>query len=165
MIGVRVGFTERVADIVEKSAMRGFTLVELVIVLFLAGIIMLIAIPSYQNYMMQNRLNGAARVVMSDLMHARAQAAGHNNEFKVFFVDNHQYRILDDDDDDGAKDSTETYIIDRNIQTNYYDATLSSNRDIVFQPNGTANGATVTLTNPGGTKTVTVSLPGRVKIN
>jgi len=73
---------------------NSFTLIELLIVIAIMGIMAAMAVPSYQTFMAQRRLNGAARQVMSDLMAARMKAITQNNEFKVFFLaDGHQYQI------------------------------------------------------------------------
>src|SRR3989304_428571 len=151
----------------------GFTLLELMIVIAIMGIMAAMAVPSYQTYMAQRRLNGAARQVMSDLMAARMKAITQNNEFKVFFPGshsgalsgNHQYQILDDDDDDGAS-STDEAIEIKDIQTNYTDVTMNANNNPVFSPKGTVtNLATVTLSNSRGSKTVSIAITGRVKID
>lgn len=151
----------------------GFTLIELMIVIAIMGIMMALAVPSYQTYMAQRRLNGAARQVMSDLMAARMKAITQNNEFKVFFPGshsgalsgNHQYQILDDDDNDSTPDEGEAIEI-KDIQTNYSDVTMTANNNPVFSPKGTAtNLATVTLSNSRGSKEVSIAITGRVKID
>ena len=150
----------------------GFTLLELMIVIAIMGIMAAMAVPSYQTYMAQRRLNGAARQVMSDLMAARMKAIAQNNEFKVFFpgshlgalTGNHQYQILDDDDNDGISDTGEALQI-KDIQTDYSDVTMTSNNNPAFSPKGTAtNLATVTLSNSRGSKNVSIAITGRVKI-
>ncbi len=144
---------------------RGFTLTELMIVVALMAILAAIAVPTIMAQMPRYRLNGAARQVMSDLVAAKMKAVSQNNKFKVFFLDNHRYMILDDDDNDGTADtgeSTET----KDIQADYQDLTFSSTNNPIFQPNGTAsNLATITLTNSSGSKAVSISSAGRVKIN
>lgn len=153
-----------------KRAMRirkgkGFTLVEMLIVIAVMGIMMTIAIPNYQTFMTQRRLNGAAREVMSDLMAARMQAITKNNRFRVIVVDAAQYQILDDANNNNAVDAGEA-IQTKNIQTNYHDVTLSKTANPIFNPRGTATlGGTITVTNPRGSKYVIVALNGRVRIS
>ena len=144
---------------------RGFTLTELMIVVALMAILAAIAVPSIIAQMPKYRLNGAAREVLGDLVAARMQAVSQNNELKVFFLDNHSYMILDDDDNDGTADTGEATQT-KDIQTDYYDVTFNSNNDPIFQPNGTAsNLATITLSNTSGSHSITISSAGRVKIN
>ncbi len=100
---------------------------------------------------------------MSDLMGARMKAANENNRFKVFFLDNHRYKILDDNDNDNTEDTGETTTI-KTIQNAYPDVTLSATANPIFYPNGTAYGTTITFTNVSGSKDVSVSTAGRVKI-
>jgi len=144
---------------------NGFTLVELMIVIAVMGIMMTIAIPSYQTFMAQRRLNGAAREVMSELMASRMQAITKNNRFRVFFLDATNYQILDDANNNNAVDTGEATQM-KNIQTNYHDVTLSRTADPIFHPRGTASlGTRVTLTNSRGSKYVFVALNGRVRIS
>ena len=142
---------------------RGFTLVEMMIVIALLAIIAAIAAPNFQTYMAQRRLNGAARQVMTDLMDARMKAVSENNQFKVFFLDTHQYKVLDDENNNGTEDTGEASVT-KDIQSNYPGVTLSASAHPIFYPRGTAWGTTVTLTNTSGSKSVSVSTAGRVKI-
>ena len=156
-------------SLIKKTTNRqtGFTLMEVIIVFALIGIVAAIGIPSFMSMLPGMRLNGAARMVMGDLMAARMNAVKQNNEFKVFFNSPapNQYQILDDDNNNGTADTGEA-ITAKNIQTEYNDVTLSSNNDPIFSPRGTAtNLPTLTLQNSNGTKAVTVSIAGRVKIN
>ena len=143
---------------------KGFTLIELMIVIAILGILAGIAAPNFQTYMTRMRLNGAARQIMTDLMEARSKAVSGNNRFRVFFLDDHQYKVLDDDNNNNAEDSGETTIT-RDIQDEYYGVTLSKTADPIFYPRGTAYGTTIKLTNSSGLKYVKVALTGRIKID
>ena len=152
-----------------RKRQSGFTLIEMMIVIAVLAIMSAIAIPNFMSLLPGMRLNGAARQVMGDLMAVRMNAVKQNNEFKVFFNSPgaNQYQILDDDDNDGTADTGEAITTPaKNIQDNYPDVTVSSTNNPIFFPRGTATGLpTVTLQNSSGTKTVTVSIAGRVKIN
>ena len=148
-----------------QKQVKGFTLAELMVVIAIIGITTAIAIPYFVGQMPRYRLNGAARQVMGDLMWARMEAVSQNNEFKIFFLNNHEYRILDDDNNDGSVDGGE-WTKTKNIQDEYHDVTISSNNDPIFLPRGTATSLpTITLTNPSGSKTITISIAGRVSIS
>ena len=141
----------------------GFTLIELIIIIAIMSILAGIAIPNFLSYMPKHRLNGAVRQVMGDLMWARMQAVKENNRFRVFFLDDHQYKILDDDNNNNSEDSGELTNI-KNIQREYSDVIFSATANPIFYPRGNAWGSTVTLTNSVGSKYVKVATTGRVKI-
>ncbi len=144
----------------------GFTLLEMMIVIGLLSVFAGIAIPNFLSYLPKHRLNGAARQVRGDLMWARMQAVSQNNEFKVFFLNDHEYQILDDDDNDGNIDDGE-WTQTKDIQNEYFDVTFSNvTDDPIFRPRGTASGATITLSNPvvSADVNVAIAMTGRVKI-
>jgi len=144
----------------------GFTIIELSVVISILVVLAAITIPGYFYMMPKIRLNGAAFQLMEDLMAARMQATTQNNYFKVFFLDNHRYKILDDDNNNGNDDSGEQQeTID--IQTRYSGVTLSSANDPVFLPRGTVFNSplTITLQNLSGSKSVSINIAGRIKIN
>lgn len=146
---------------------RGFTLTELMIVVALMAILAAIAVPNIMAQMPKYRLNGAARQVLGDLMAARMQAVSQNKKVKVFFDNTHQYRICDDANGDGTVADGEGDVQTKDIQTEYHDVTFNPipGTNPVFQPRGTASNMTIILANSSGTKTITISTAGRVKIN
>lgn len=143
---------------------RGFTLVELMVVLAILAIMAAMVLPNFNQYIQQRRLNGAARQVMSDFMSARMAAVSQNRKVKIFFFSNHQYKVCDDADGNGTVNDGEGTVQTRDIQNDYSGVTFTVTADPVFNLNGTANGTTVTLTNPSGTRTVSLATSGRAMI-
>lgn len=146
---------------------KGFTLIEIMIVIVIMGIMAAIATPNLMSYMSRLRLNGAARQVMTDLMLARGKAVSENKRVGVVFTSNHQYTIFSDNNQNSAIDTGEL-TVSKNIQAEFADVTLSSNTSPIFLPNGSvlsATNGTVTLSNTSGSKQVTTSSAGRVRIN
>ena len=146
-----------------KRAMRirkgnGFTLVELMIVIAVMGIMTAIAIPSYQTFMAQRRLNGAAREVMSDLMAARMKAIKVNRDVRVDFSTGggSQYTI----------DVGDAEAVTKNVQNHYSGVTVQSTvTSVIFKSTGWAGANTIIVNNSLGSKTITISTAGRVRIS
>lgn len=142
----------------------GFSLLGQLITLTLAGIMLAIAVPGYLKVMPRHRLNGAVRQLTGDLMWARMKAIQRNNRYRVFFVNDHEYRILDDADNDGAVDPAE-WTVTRDLRADYRDVAMRSTNNPIFSPRGTASSlATITLANDAGSKRVSISIAGRVRI-
>jgi type IV fimbrial biogenesis protein FimT len=156
--------TYTTSENIRAEKQTGFSVIEITVVMAIISVLVGIAIPVYISMKPSFQLSGAVSQLSGDLMWARMQAISQNNEFKIFFLDNHRYQILDDDNDDGDIDSGETTIT-KDIQEKYEDVTFSSTANPVFQPRGNASGATITLSNSSGTKTISIALTGRVKIN
>ena len=141
----------------------GFTLIEMMIVVAIMGILSAIAAPNLTHYMAERRLNGAARMVMSDLMNARMLAVTLNRNVQVTFPTSASASYTYD-----AAGTAAT----RNVQTGfgYHDVTVLGNNNPTFTPAGRLSdftAGTITLTSAALTqpKTVTVSSAGRVAIN
>lgn len=142
----------------------GFSLLGQLVTLTLAGIMIAIAVPGYLKVMPKHRLNGAVRQLTGDLMWARMKAIQRNNRHRVFFVNDHEYRILDDTDNDGVADPGE-WTVTRDLRADYGDVVMSANNNPVFSPRGTASSlATITLANSAGAKRISISIAGRVRI-
>ncbi len=142
----------------------GFSLLGQLVTLALAGIMLAVAVPGYLKVMPRHRLNGAVRLLTGDLMWARMKAIQRNNRHRIFFLNDHRYRILDDADNDGAADPGE-WTLTRDLRDDYPDVVMTSTNNPVFSPRGTASRlATITLTNTAGSKRVSISIAGRVRI-
>ena len=142
----------------------GFSLLGQLITLTLAGIMLSIAVPGYLKVMPRHRLNGAVRLLTGDLMWARMKAIERNNRHRIFFLNDYEYRILDDADNDGTVDPGE-WTLTRDLRTDYRDVVMSSTNNPIFSPRGTASSlATITLANAAGSKRISISIAGRVRI-
>lgn len=142
---------------------KGLSIIEIIVAVAILATLTGIAMPVYSGMKPSIRLSGATRQIMGDLMWARMQAISQNNEIKVFFLDDHRYKILDDDNGNGIVDSGELTLT-KDMHDEYYDVNFSWTANPIFHPRGNASPATVILTNSNGTRTVTIAITGRVKI-
>ena len=59
-------------------AQRGFTIIELMTALVVAGILLAVAIPSFRELLARNRVEGVAGELSTDLQYARSEAVSRN---------------------------------------------------------------------------------------
>ena len=61
-------------------AQRGFTIIELMTALVIAGILLSLAIPSFRELLARNRVEGVAGELSTDLQYARSEAVSRNTQ-------------------------------------------------------------------------------------
>ena len=143
---------------------RGFSLLELVIVMGILVILGSLGQTWLSSQLPKWRLNGAARQLTSDLMAAKMKAVTQGTKHRVSFLDTHRYTVFADQNNNGKPDLGEP-LVERDVQNDYRDVTLTSTNNPIFHPRGTAsNLATVTMSNSAGSKTITVGITGRIKV-
>ena len=146
--------------ILNRRDCRGFTMSEVLVVIFIMGIMAAIAIFSLLSYLPKSRLSGATRALAGDLMAARMEAVKLNRTVKVEHLGNKLYRIAYT----GVSSVKTLKSVD--ITREYNDVDIANFKLIEFNSKGaTVTSKTITLTNPSGSKTIDVSIAGRVEIN
>ena len=142
----------------KKKNYAGFSIVELLVVIAVFAVLAAIAVPNFLQYMPKSRLNGATRIIASDLMAARMEAVKLNQTVYMQQTggNDHEYKIIK------SADILKTV----DLHNDYEDVAIDDFGKVVFNSRGIANSShTVTVTNPSGSKTIDVNIAGRVKIN
>ena len=71
--------------VLPKKGEFGFTVVEVVMVVLIAGAMLAVAMPSLTNWVGKNRLNAVASRIVNDLHFCRQQAISENNYYVIDF--------------------------------------------------------------------------------
>ncbi|MCI5194709.1 MAG: prepilin-type N-terminal cleavage/methylation domain-containing protein [Candidatus Electrothrix sp. AW5] len=167
----------------EQQGIRGFSFVELMVVIALIGILSAISLPSLLKGLPEKRLKAAARNVYADLQKARLLAVKKNKKITVRFNESDRYYYFDEDKKGtaGYKEWNPDEI--RGNLADYGDViygkggavkkwynsvitNVASNHGIVFKPTGGAENDSVYLQYPGHDVcyAITTTIYGAVKI-
>ena len=80
-----------------EKAVRGFSLVELMLVIALLGVLAVISVPGFLRSLPEKRLKNAARNLYADLQWARLWAVHENRKMTVRFNEIEGYYYIDGD--------------------------------------------------------------------
>jgi general secretion pathway protein H len=144
-----------------QPRISGFTLLEILLALVIAGALMAVAAPNFGPAIARAQLYSATRDVASALRHARGQAVirGREAAFELD-VDRHRYRVTG---------RNKPFTLPSPVRLSLYTAESETVDEgtgrIRFFPDGSATGGRVTLEGGGQKRMVDVSwLTGEVKI-
>jgi type IV fimbrial biogenesis protein FimT len=134
---------------------KGFSLIEVLISLGILVILAAIAIPQMRGIIENYRLNGAARVVWSDMQNAKMTAIRENERIRVDFYPT-SYNFV-------RIGTINEVIFTRNLANDYPGVTINSSREnITFNSRGTVNATTITISLAGKAKNFTIAWTGRI---
>ena len=135
----------------------GFTFVELLIALMIAGIMSAIAVPRFSGLIKNHTFTNAAKIVWLDLYRAKMMAIKQGRPMRVDFTAT-SYNIVRVD--------TAAVVLSRNLSVDYPNITfntIATTPSVSFGSTGTANGGTVVIQRgPTSSKQFTIALTGRI---
>ncbi len=149
---------------------RGFSLVELMVAVAVVGVLAAIAIPSFDNFILSNRLNAYASAFSASARVARSEAIKRNLPVTLCMSSNGTSCVTSGGWEQGWIVLSGTTVIKRQQATVTGYLLSSSVSSLTFQPNGlgaTQTTMTVCRSSPLGTqeRQVTVSAIGRTRIS
>jgi len=175
--------------VLDRQKNRGFSLLDLLIVLMILGIMGVILAPQLYSMMTEARLNEAAREMVSGLQYAQSLAVTHQRPFGLKAdVDGNWFRIFDyQHKDDSNPHHGETppvdgygvvinpldkdwYIVDLDTSHTYEGVNLNAaptDGTISFYPDGhsSSDDSSFVLTYGGDTRTITVDgTTGKIRV-
>lgn len=131
----------------------GLTLVEMLIVIAIAGILMAIATIQFGQWTRKYNIEREIKELYSDLMNARMQATTKNRNNGIRLVSSTQYRTLDDLNNDGDfNDAGEVSPNTKNLTNQMsWNGNPPANTDLTFNSRGLASSSgTISITNTVG---------------
>ena len=138
---------------------RGFTIIELMVVIFIAAVLMGIGMPGFFKWLPSLRLSSGARQIASDSQLARMKAISQNTRYRLNFQTASTYIFEVDNDSNGTPETQESgpFTLPSGITV------TPTGPSSIFQPRGTADVAdTMTVSNGTDTSLVCVKSMGRV---
>lgn len=146
---------------------KGFTLLELLIVIGILAIISVAGVASYRSFGVNVKIDGVVKVMASDLRQAQANAMIGKNGFKwgVHIVNsaNDYYEIFSTPDVYANASTTVDATTTLPLGITFSDPVSSASKDIIFSKiSGTTTATSTTLVSENLTKIINISAIGTI---
>lgn len=124
---------------------HGFTLVELMVTLAVAGVLMAIGVPAYQDFVLNSKRTAAVNDMLADFQIARSSSISRNSRIVLCSSTNGTgcansdnwdtgWIMFQDDDADGVKDGGEEVLASH--EATPQNTITGSFRAVAYRPNG-----------------------------
>lgn len=81
-----------------RAAERGFSLIELIVVVGLLGLVVLVGMPALDDWLERYRVRTAAQNLAADMQLQRMRAVSRNHPFRITFrAGNNEYELVESD--------------------------------------------------------------------
>jgi type IV fimbrial biogenesis protein FimT len=145
---------------------KGFSLVELMIVLAIAAILISLAAPSFRTLILDNRLSSTTNHLLGALQMARSEAVTQRTPIKVCAANAANSACADDTDwSAGALLMRGTTVLKVIPLANTGVSAESSRNEVEYQGNGTTAAATISMSDERGTDCDTSDSARTITIN
>jgi len=135
------------------TQVKGFTLLELLIVISFVAIIMAIGTPNFSKWKEKHEINGQAKKVYFDMMLARSTSVKNDNNVSVTFnIDKNFYKVHNDTNSDSIEDhgeSIKSVNLENNVEFGYVPGLRDIDGNVVTSPVFLESGNTVTFNSRG----------------
>lgn len=150
-----------------RISRRGFTIIEVIMAIVVAGLLAAIGIPAMAGTLRTARVNGAATTLVSDFELAMSTSARLRRPIVVLYdASNKRFTHYDGSDivfRRGFGSGTDYNLESLSVTSSY---TSGGNSGVVFWPNGLANTQiTATLSQGGYSRKVIVTRAGQFRIS
>lgn len=143
---------------IERQGQRGFTLVEMMVVIGILAVLAVIALPSFLSWRQNAQLRGAVYNLRGDMEQAKTRAARENSNVAIEFFSDHYLVFLDNgagagaDRNNGTREGDEPTLLVRRLPAGVrldlgHPGFTFSNYVATFGPRGNAKIGTAILVN------------------
>ena len=156
-----------------KMKIRGLTLMEVMVTVAIMAILLVLAVPSFNSFLVRGRLTGAAEALAQDLQLAKSEALRRNAEVRFSFSSGSPWCYGSIASSTACNCTTASACTLRQVDGSAYagvtmampNPTFADNTAIFTARQGLANAGTVEFTHPNaGTLRVSLGAAGQVSI-
>ena len=146
---------------------KGFTLIELMIVIAIIGILSAVALFGWQGYRNNTNLRTAAGDVMSDIASCKQRSVSEGIDYCIQFTDGSPNYSINASSCSAPTQTQAKDLTNFGSGLTITNTTFNSDR-VSFIPRGTSSNGTINLRNsknPPSTATITVNITGRAYVS